>query len=101
MDRLIRVAAFARDAQAFGGEAAARAAAEKDPRDFEAHFALGSALAARGDVAAALEIFLDIVSRNRKFKNDGARLAMLTLFETLGADDDLARDFRRRLQIVL
>ena len=90
---------FAADALAFGGEAAARAAVERDASDLEARWALASAYAARRDVANALEAFLDLVSRNRKFRDDGARLAMLAIFDQLG-EHDLTREFRRRLQIV-
>jgi putative thioredoxin len=58
-----------------------------------------SAHAARGDFAHALEEFLDLVSRSRKFRDDGARLAMLAIFEHLG-ESDLTHDYRRRLQLV-
>ncbi len=91
---------FAADAQAFGGEAAARAALQSDAGNLDARWALASAHAARGDFAQALEEFLEIVTRTRKFREDGARLAMVALFELLG-DSDLAREFRRRLQIVI
>jgi putative thioredoxin len=89
------------DAVAYGGEAKARADLAADPKNLEARYALASALAARGEFAEALEHFLDIAARNRKFKDDGARLAMLSLFDRLGPEHDLTRDFRRRLQIVL
>lgn len=91
---------FAADAAAFGGEAEARAAVQRNDSDLEARWALASAHAARGDFAQALEAFLDLVSRGRKFRDDGARLAMLAIFAQLG-DSDLTRDFRRRLQIVI
>jgi putative thioredoxin len=90
---------FAADALAFGGEAAARAAVERDARDLEARWALASAHAARGDFARALEEFLALVSRSRKFRDDGARLAMLAIFEHLG-ESELTHAYRRRLQIV-
>jgi putative thioredoxin len=90
---------FATDALAFGSEAAARAAVEREAGDLQARWALASAQAARGDFAGALEGFLELVARSRKFRDDGARLAMLALFEQMG-DDDLVREYRRRLQIV-
>jgi putative thioredoxin len=98
---LERRLAFFADAQAYGGEATARAALEKDAKDLEARYALASALAARGAAGEALEHFLEIVSRNRKFKDDGARLAMLAIFDQLGGDSELTQEYRRRLQIVL
>jgi putative thioredoxin len=88
-------------AQAYGGEEKARAALAADPKDLEARYALASALAARGQLREALEHFLDLVGRNRKFKDDAARLAMLALFDRLGSDNELTQEFRRRLQIVL
>lgn len=91
---------FAADALAFGGEPAARAAVDRDDGDLEARWALASAYAARGDFASALEEFLGLVSRSRKFRDDGARLAMLAIFEQLG-DGELTHEYRRRLQIVI
>jgi putative thioredoxin len=98
---LERQLALADDAAAYGGEEKARAALATNPDDLEASYALASALAARGQDREALELFLDIVSRSRKFKDDGARTAMLAIFDRMGKDNDLASEFRRRLQIVL
>jgi putative thioredoxin len=84
-----------------GAQEAAQAALARDPDDLSARYALASALAARGDVAGALEHFLTVVSRNRKLEDDGARLAMLALFDLLGNDHPLTQEYRRRLQIVL
>jgi putative thioredoxin len=97
---LERLVAFAEDAATYGGEEAARTAVDRDPKDLEARYALGSALAARRDFSGALDQFLEIVSRSRKFKDDAARLAMLAIFDHLGHQHDLTQDYRRRLQIV-
>jgi putative thioredoxin len=97
---LERRLAFGTDAEAYGGEAKARAAVLANAKDLEARYALASALAARGELQAALEHFLEIVSQSRKFKDDAARLAMLAIFDQLGNDHQLTQDFRRRLQIV-
>ncbi len=88
------------EAAEHGGEAAIRAALEAAPKDVALRYALGCALAARGEIEGALEAWLDVVARNRKYKDDAARLAMLALFEQLG-DSDLAREYRRKLQIVM
>jgi putative thioredoxin len=92
---------FAADAAAYGGEDKARAAVASDPGDLEALYALASALAARGATQEALEHFLTIAGKNRKFKDDGARLAMLAIFDQLGGQHELSQEYRRRLQIVL
>jgi len=96
-----RVLAFATDARAFGGEDAARVALDGNPKDMEARWALAGALAARGATAQALDQWIEIVSRNRKFRDDGARLAMLAVFDQLGHDHPLTQEYRRKLQVVL
>lgn len=98
---LLRNLGFAKDAAAYGGEAKARAALQTAGDDLEARWALASALAARGEHAEALEHFLALVTKGRKFKDDGARKAMLSLFDQLGAQSELARDYRRRLMMAL
>jgi putative thioredoxin len=92
--------AFARDAAAFGGRDAAAAALARDANDLEARFALASAQAAALQWEAALADFLELVKRNRKFRDDGGRRAMLVIFDHLGAQNPLVSEFRRRLQIV-
>jgi putative thioredoxin len=87
-------------AAAAGGRGAAEAALARDPGDREARYALASALAADGETEPALEHFLDLAASARKPRGEDARRAMLALFDALGPDHPLARDFRRRLQIV-
>jgi len=85
---------------AAGGRAAAEAAVERDPNDREARYALASALAAAGETERALEQFLDLAASARKPRGDDARRAMVAIFDALGSDHELSREFRRRLQIV-
>ena len=92
--------AFARDAAAFGGRDAATAALARDPSDLEARFALASAHAAAREWEPALGEFLELVKRSRKFRDDGARRAMLVIFDYLGAQDPIVSEYRRQLQIV-
>ena len=91
---------FARDAAAFGGRDAATAALARDPDDLEARFALASAHAAALQWEPALAELLELVKRNRKFRDDGARHAMLAIFDHLGAQHPLVSEYRRQLQIV-
>jgi putative thioredoxin len=100
-DALRTQAAFVLDAAAYGGEAKARAALAANPDDLDARWALASALAAKGDFAGALEEFLALVTKSRKYKDDGARKAMLALFDRLGSSSETTREFRRRLQLAL
>jgi putative thioredoxin len=99
-DAVRRRATFARDAAAFGGREAATAALARDPDDLEARFALASAHAAALAWEPALAELLEVVKRNRKFRDDGARRAMLVIFEHLGAQHPLVSEYRRQLQIV-
>jgi putative thioredoxin len=88
------------EATAFGGTEKARAAIAADGKNWEARYALAGALVAAADYAGALEELLTIVSRQRQFRDDGARLAMLALFELLGPGSELVQHYRRQLQIV-
>jgi putative thioredoxin len=89
------------ESAAYGGEDAARAALGRNAEDLEARWALAGSLALRGEYAGALEQFLELVSRSRKFREDGARRAMIALFQRLGPDHDLTHEYRRRLQVYL
>ena len=91
---------FARDAAAFGGRDAAAAALARDPGDLDARFALASAHAAALEWEPALAELLELVRRSRKYRDDGARRAMLVIFDHLGPQHPLVSDYRRQLQIV-
>ena len=94
---LRRLAGLAADAAAFGGPDQARAAIAVDGKHWEARYALAGALATTGDFGGALEELLTIVSRQRQFRDDGARLAMLALFDLLGPESELVQHYRRQL----
>jgi len=49
------------------------------------------------DYPAALEIFLTLVQKDRRFRQDGPRKAMLTIFKLLGDEADLTLTYRKRL----
>ncbi len=99
-DAVRRRLTFARDAAAFGGRDAAAAALARDANDLEARFALASAHAAALEWEPALAALLELVKRNRKFRDDGARRAMLAIFDHLGPQNPIVSDYRRQLQIV-
>jgi putative thioredoxin len=66
----------------------------------EGYFRQAAALARQGDYAGAIDGLLDIVARDRQFRDDGARKTLLALFEALG-DDPLVSPSRRRLANLL
>jgi putative thioredoxin len=49
----------------------------------------------------AMEQLLEIVARDRKFGNDAARKALLTVFTLLGGTGELVKRYRARLSMAL
>ncbi|HIK43678.1 MAG TPA: tetratricopeptide repeat protein [Leptolyngbyaceae cyanobacterium M65_K2018_010] len=63
----------------------------------ETAYRQGCQAALAGDYATALETFLTLVQKDRRFRNDGARKAMLTVFKLLGDGEELTATYRRKL----
>lgn len=82
-------------------EPSLREALAKDPEDLDARWALIATLIEGGQVAPALDELLELLQRGRKYREDGARRAMLAIFTMLGVDDPLVHEYRRRMQIYL
>ncbi|MGI0484793.1 tetratricopeptide repeat protein [Pantanalinema rosaneae CENA516] len=49
----------------------------------------------------ALELLLGIVGQDRRYRNDGARKAVLAIFDRLGDDHSLTKDYRKKLTMLL
>lgn len=98
--RLATLIRFARGAEGHEREALV-ARVEADAGDLEAQYALACVEAQEGQWEASLERFLDIVRADRKFRDDGAKAAMLDLFRLLGDEHSLTRDYRSALTMVL
>lgn len=99
-DALIATAQFQKEA-AGQSEADLHAKIEADPNDLASRYALASLYAAEQRYEAALQAFLEVVRRDRKYRDDGARKAMLALFTTMGDERPLTRDYRQKLANVL
>ncbi|WP_067520439.1 tetratricopeptide repeat protein [Endozoicomonas ascidiicola] len=65
--------------------------------DHEARYQLAIRLVIADESEEALEQLLIIVRRDREFREDGARLLMLTVFEQLGQASPIARRYRGKL----
>ena len=78
-----------------------RARATREPENLQHRFDLASRLAADGKYEEALESYFGIVRKDRRFKDDGARKAMLDLFELIGPRSPLAETYREKLAQLL
>ena len=58
-------------------------------------------LALRGNPAAAMDGLLDVLRQDKHYRSDEARKAMLGLFEMLGSNHPLTRQYRNELALVL
>jgi putative thioredoxin len=95
--RLREVLAFHDQCKEAGGESACRQKLAANPKDLEARLALASCLAAEGKYKEALEEFLAIVAKDKRFRDEAARKSMLAIFSLVGDRSELAEEYRQRL----
>jgi len=95
--RLKEVLEFHKECERAGGDKACREAIQKNAKDLNARFGMASCLAAAGKYQEALEEFLEIVARDKRFRDEGARKAMLAIFSLIGERSELADQYRTRL----
>lgn len=81
--------------------AARRREVEAQPESSDRRWRLAASLLASGKPGEALEQLLELLQRDRSYREDGARRAMLGIIDELGADHELAREYRRRMQVYL
>jgi putative thioredoxin len=72
-----------------------------NPLDHQARFDLALALNAGGRRNEALDHLLEIVKRDRKWNDDGARKQLVQLFDAWGPTDEATVAGRRRLSSIL
>jgi putative thioredoxin len=72
-----------------------------NPLDHQARFDLATALNAAGKRKEATTHLLEIVKRDRKWNDDGARKQLLQFFEAWGGTDEATVEGRKRLSTVL
>ena len=92
---------LAEQAQSVGpiGELEQKVAA--NPLDHQARFDLATALNAMGKRGKATAQLLEIVKRDRKWNDDGARKLLVQLFEAWGGADEATVEGRKRLSTIL
>ena len=64
-------------------------------------YAEAGQLACEGKYAEAMDGLIGVLRRNRSYRNGEAKQVLLGLFELLGADDPIAREYQRQLANVL
>jgi putative thioredoxin len=69
--------------------------------DHQARFDLAAALNAAGKRAEALDHLIEIVKRDRKWNEDGARKQLVQFFDAWGPTDPATVDGRKRLSSIL
>ncbi len=72
-----------------------------NPLDHQARFDLAVALNGKGRRQEAVDNLLDIVKRDRKWNDDGARKQLVQLFEAWGPTDEATVNGRKRLSSIL
>ncbi len=72
-----------------------------NPLDHQARFDLATALNAGGNRAEATNQLLEIVKRDRKWNEDGARKQLVQFFEAWGPADEATVEGRKRLSTIL
>jgi putative thioredoxin len=92
---------LAEQAEAVGPVAELEQKVAADPLDHQARFDLATALNANGNRNDAIVQLLEIVKRDRKWNDDGARKQLVQFFEAWGPTDEATVEGRKRLSTIL
>ncbi len=92
---------LAEQAKSLGPIAGLEQKVAANPLDHQARFDLATALNAQGKRQAATEQLLEIVKRDRKWNDDGARKQLVQFFEAWGGADEATVEGRKRLSTIL
>ncbi len=74
---------------------------KQNPDDLDALLQMSDYLTAAGQFEEAIKILLDIMTKDRSFKDDAGRKGLLEIFEILGAENPLVKTYRRRMFTLL
>ena len=92
---------LAEQAQSLGPVAELEQKVAANPLDHQARFDLATALNAAGKRAEATSQLLEIVRRDRKWNDDGARKQLVQFFEAWGGADEATVEGRKKLSTIL
>jgi putative thioredoxin len=92
---------FARSAESGASDADLSAMIAADPADLDARMQLANRHAGRREWRAALDALLEIVKRDRNWKDQAARKQMLAIFSLAAGDGELVSEYRRKLASAL
>ena len=98
VEALKQAMAFARVG---GGENELAARVASDPSDLEARLSLAGALAARKAWRESMDELLELVRRNKSWRDGEARRQMIAIFNLAAGQSDLVSEYRRKLVGVL
>ena len=92
---------LAEQAKSLGPVAELEQKVAANPLDHQARYDLAVALNAQGRRKEALDHLLEIVRRDRKWNDDGARKQLVQFFEAWGGTDEATIEGRKRLSTIL
>lgn len=92
---------ISRMAAAGEGESSLRAALAANENDLEVRLKLANLLVASGRHAEGMDQLLEIVRRDRTFRDDIGRKTLLDVFNVLGNQGELVSGYRRKLASLL
>jgi len=68
-----------------------------NPDDMSLRYRLGAVHVLNDDMEAAMDAFMTILQRDRKFRDDIGRRSLLAVFDILGNESELVQRYRRQL----
>jgi len=74
---------------------------DKNPDNIESHLNLADQYAKAGNYKESLDEYLIVLEKDKKYKDEAARISMLKIFNILGEEDSLVKEYRRKLTSVL
>lgn len=69
--------------------------------DLDMLYSQASCYALEENYEEALKLFLEVVKKDRNFKDDGGRRSMVAIFNLLGEDHPLTKEYRKKLAMWL